>query len=1164
MKLKRLQMQGFKSFADRTELVFEHQIVGVVGPNGCGKSNIVDAIRWAMGEQSAKGLRGKDMTDVIFAGTPSRKSAGFAEVSLVFDNTLRQAPAPYTECSEVMITRRLYRTGESEYLINNVQARLKDVNDMFLGTGSSAKAYSIVAQGKVDQVVLAKPEDRRFLIEEAAGIAKYKIRKQSAERKIETTKLNLERVHDILGELERNARHFEKQVEKAEKFRELQRELRQLDERVFSAKLRKIDQKAVANESEFSGQQIDHQEVASKLQQIEASLEELRLQSLNIEKATNTDYERLFQKKENLAQLSTEYELGQQKSQLLRNQIEERKKDLDRIQSKYKDQESMKKELAQRLTQLETEKQTREGRGTELKARLALSDKNLSQKQELVESGLASLSERRTTIERQKQHLEYVQAERVEFEMKRAETERLFDGAQKALQQSLSELQAFKDLETRMKLDIKEREEALTRANRDIELVGQEHAHLLSERYEFQAKISEISSQLESLKSLEEHQVGYESGAIAFREKNNIPLLMDSIRFKSEYRKLGELLLEEIGQSFVLADQSFEAVDQRWTQILLTEASSSFESNLLLTVDSCDNESLRKLLQSIELVDELPDGSFVAHAQMDHQGNLRIPFSKGIIRESRGEIDRNQSPFSRHQEVEDLERQRQEVELSLHEIEAKIAGNLEQQSGLRLKQQDLEIKIVELKVQIDSLQSQISGAREISAKAEANVERYRTQMAELDAVIQEREQQLLEMQVDEDLSALENSLAQAKEALKLVQVEKQNLDQEWIEYRIESGAVQERYDRVRQQLVDVDMTQLEYSHNQGMYQGDIQAWVDEIENLQARSNQITTIRNELTAELGSLELQLAKSKEELGVVHRRLEEDEAQRRQLQGYKEERGDKLKQLELERQTLKFQIEELAQLLHERYQLGVQELLETVAEDLILDLLTSEEELARVETEAIKIRDRVTKFGDVNLVALQEYEEIKKRLEFMNAQKDDLLKTLDTLQSIIDRINRITEFRFRETFQAINHNFQILFPKLFGGGKAYMSLTDENDLLNTGVEIFAEPPGKKIQAMSLLSGGEKAMTSISLLFSLFAYRPSSFCILDEVDAPLDDVNTRRYNDIIREMSSLSQFIVITHNKRTMEVAQTLFGVTMQDPGCSRIVGVNLQDARAFTATA
>ncbi|PIR22218.1 MAG: chromosome segregation protein SMC [Deltaproteobacteria bacterium CG11_big_fil_rev_8_21_14_0_20_45_16] len=1157
-------MQGFKSFADRTELVFEHQIVGVVGPNGCGKSNIVDAIRWAMGEQSAKGLRGKDMTDVIFAGTPSRKSAGFAEVSLVFDNTLRQAPAPYTECSEVMITRRLYRTGESEYLINNVQARLKDVNDMFLGTGSSAKAYSIVAQGKVDQVVLAKPEDRRFLIEEAAGIAKYKIRKQSAERKIETTKLNLERVHDILGELERNARHFEKQVEKAEKFRELQRELRQLDERVFSAKLRKIDQKAVANESEFSGQQIDHQEVASKLQQIEASLEELRLQSLNIEKATNTDYERLFQKKENLAQLSTEYELGQQKSQLLRNQIEERKKDLDRIQSKYKDQESMKKELAQRLTQLETEKQTREGRGTELKARLALSDKNLSQKQELVESGLASLSERRTTIERQKQHLEYVQAERVEFEMKRAETERLFDGAQKALQQSLSELQAFKDLETRMKLDIKEREEALTRANRDIELVGQEHAHLLSERYEFQAKISEISSQLESLKSLEEHQVGYESGAIAFREKNNIPLLMDSIRFKSEYRKLGELLLEEIGQSFVLADQSFEAVDQRWTQILLTEASSSFESNLLLTVDSCDNESLRKLLQSIELVDELPDGSFVAHAQMDHQGNLRIPFSKGIIRESRGEIDRNQSPFSRHQEVEDLERQRQEVELSLHEIEAKIAGNLEQQSGLRLKQQDLEIKIVELKVQIDSLQSQISGAREISAKAEANVERYRTQMAELDAVIQEREQQLLEMQVDEDLSALENSLAQAKEALKLVQVEKQNLDQEWIEYRIESGAVQERYDRVRQQLVDVDMTQLEYSHNQGMYQGDIQAWVDEIENLQARSNQITTIRNELTAELGSLELQLAKSKEELGVVHRRLEEDEAQRRQLQGYKEERGDKLKQLELERQTLKFQIEELAQLLHERYQLGVQELLETVAEDLILDLLTSEEELARVETEAIKIRDRVTKFGDVNLVALQEYEEIKKRLEFMNAQKDDLLKTLDTLQSIIDRINRITEFRFRETFQAINHNFQILFPKLFGGGKAYMSLTDENDLLNTGVEIFAEPPGKKIQAMSLLSGGEKAMTSISLLFSLFAYRPSSFCILDEVDAPLDDVNTRRYNDIIREMSSLSQFIVITHNKRTMEVAQTLFGVTMQDPGCSRIVGVNLQDARAFTATA
>lgn len=1156
-------MQGFKSFGDRTELNFDQQIVGVVGPNGCGKSNIVDAIRWAMGEQSAKGLRGKEMSDVIFSGTPSRKAGGFAEVSLTFDNSEKQAPAPYTDCAEIMVTRRLYRTGESEYLINNVSARLKDINDLFLGTGSSAKAYSIVAQGKVDQIVLAKPEDRRMLIEEAAGIAKYKVRKQSAERKMEATQKNLERVQDILKELERNARHLERQVERAEKFRELQRELRQLDERVIAAKIKKIDKDASENQDELEKRKEALEGVTAKLNTLESELEKNRLESLNQEKITNTDYEQLMQKKEQSSELTTEAELATQKIQLLRNQIAEREKDIERIAGKFDSQEEARRKLQTEVAEFEAKLNARDEQANQLKAKLEAAAARVQQKEAEIQNLRSQLEEVKTRVAKEAQKLEHLQAERVETELERAASERQLEEVSLRKTEAEAQLQDLLAKAQNLKGLIQKNRESSDSCGRKQEEATKRQQELSSQKFEIEKELSAIDSRLKAIATLEEHQAGYEAGAIEFKEKLSQPWLMDQVEFKPDYQGLGEILLYHLGQHFMVEPQDYSEVERRWTNIVVGGTSNTESERTCLELVSNDlPENLQRLFASIALVDQLSQQPQVG-AEMDLEGNFRSQLSSGFYLESRGKITREESPYGRKQEKSEILQKQKSLELAKTQIDEQLQELKQLMVELKDKSERLKAEEVSLENEQQILVDALNKLREQIVRIDSEKDRFEQDMQKHDRRLEVLLQDIQSFEQPESADSLEGQLKKQLDELAGLQSEKSGFDSQWVEFRIETGALKERYERLKQQIVDVDMTQSEYSHNQGVFKEDIQHWTKEIEELQSRSTETQARKANISEEIKSLEFNLAKAREALQKLHAELEEKESSRKSLQSEKETANESVKALEMQRQELKFQVEELSQLISERYHQSLEEALEQVNPEEIAELEEDAAKLDKAEQEVARLRDRLSKFGDVNLVALQEYEEIKQRLDFMNRQRDDLVNTLDKLQSIIERINNITQFRFRETFKAINHNFQTLFPKLFGGGRAYMSLTNENDLLTSGVEIFAEPPGKKVQAMSLLSGGEKAMTSISLIFSLFAYRPSSFCILDEVDAPLDDINTRRYNDIIREMADLSHFIVITHNKRTMEVAQTLYGVTMQDAGVSRIVGVNLQEARAFTST-
>lgn len=1156
-------MMGFKSFGDRTDLFFDKQVVGVVGPNGCGKSNIVDAIRWVMGEQSAKGLRGNEMSDVIFNGTTTRKKSSFAEVSLVFDNSDKLASAPYTDCAEIMITRRLYRSGESEYLINKVAVRLKDITDLFLGTGSSARAYSIVAQGKVDQIVLAKPEDRRFLLEEAAGIAKYKVRKTAAERKMDSTKMNLDRVQDIIKELERNARYLDRQVERAEQFRKIQSELRRLDEQVIAFKVTKLDREAQKNNQEREILREKFEKASTDFSGLESQIEVLRLEALNCEKATTTDYEQLILLKEKFSTLDKESELSAQRVSLLQNQIKEREKDLERIRAKSEAQLTTIQQVVEERDRLKVEWEQKAKEIESKKAQIANVAQEISELEGQRSFVSREIDAMQTQAAKDAQKKEMLLAERVDRELERAETEEEIEKISGEIVQANADKFGAEEQVALIGRETEACEKATVVLQDSLRQLESLQASLYQDRDRLTADLHQCESEIKSLRTLEEHKIGYDLGAQDRKKRTGSSLIMDGLRFKPEFQKVGEAFLAAFGQYFLDAPTSADSFDApRWSTVRSPGPVSSglTTRSLLDLVESEVSDDLRQFLTQIEVIDEIRDESST-RIQIDLSGRIRIPIGATYATTSRGVIRRSETPFGRQTELARLKGEQTRLGDAWAQVRKQIEDSVLSLQSVRQEQANLQKALKELA-------AKRADVRERLAKLESRALSIADRELGLREKIRLADERLLELSAEIqaithslDLQASEQKLAQFDEEIRQRENLKTDLDSKWIESRISFGALQERLDRLEQQTVHVEMTKSEYHHNQSLFEADIKIWSEEIER---ESDKVETIRSQKiqgSDEIRGLEIRLSESREKLGRLRSELEQLEVARKDQQGGRDSAQKQLQEMELEHQRLRYEVEELAQLVEVRYHISLQDILAQVTEK-DLERLEDATILGALEVEAKELRERVEKFGEVNLMAITEFEEINRRLQFMTAQREDLLKTLDALQSIIDRINKITEFRFRETFKAINHNFQFLFPKLFGGGKAFMSLTNEQNLLETGVEIFAEPPGKKVQAMSLLSGGEKAMTSISLLFALFAYRPASFCILDEVDAPLDELNTSRYNAIVKEMSQLSQFIVITHNKRTMEVAETLFGVTMQEPGVSQIVGVALTEARAFVA--
>lgn len=1175
MKIKRLEIQGFKSFADKVVLDFQQGVTGVVGPNGCGKSNIVDAIRWCMGEQSAKNLRGKAMEDVIFAGSDNRKPLGMAEVSLVFSTEDGRAPAKYLEFNEIQLTRRLYRDGESDYLINKTPCRLLDITELFMDTGVGTKAYSIIEQGKISQVLHSRPEERRLLIEEAAGVTKYKARKQLALKKIEGTRQNMARLGDLLGEIKRQLNALQRQAKKAEKFRELREELREIDLLFAVHQAARIQQERSQTESELTTAHDRMRELLGAVGTAEAQVEQQRLTVLELEQQLTaaqeqscrvrsdaaaaesslgfrrTERERLIERSARLAEElaaadKRRAELLAQQADLLQHQqqvaaeltaAEER---IVGAQAAQQQQEQAFETLNQGLEAQRREQFAAQGAASQCRSRIEQAVKRLN-----------ILVERQ---ERQEREQQQVAARLAEAATRTAELKEAL------LQKSEARIQAEQELS-----NLAGEEQAVAAQLPEAEQAWQAVRDRLS------AAASRLTSQLE----LEAQFAGYGPGVQDLLTQSPLRsrlngLLADRLEVAEEYEAALEAVLADRLQIILCErqDDLLAALDYLQQQgsgraqlampvptapppaavpgatpladtVAADGSVQGLLSQLLAAVYVCDD-----LAAALDLSQQHPALQFVTRSgELVSLGGLVAggasePVTAGIIHKKR--------------EIKALE-------LQVADLEQQVARSQAERDHLRQAQQTVAHSLLEARSSLHRLELEQAGLQKDLQQIEHETGRLqeRVKLQSLERANLDEERTGLEAERTDAATGLELAEAQARQAEQALSGLVSELDGR----RSALAAARDQVTAQRVLVATLKEQQGSQQRNAAMATAQLADFEGRLQRGAAEQQQTASQQLQLASQLEADEQRLQALLTQQVELDRQLKETRGRFEQAGALlataeaaarsRREESDAIRQqqsaLALRFSTLAMQFEHLEQSLHDRHRCRLDEAQQRLA-DKELDEVVARARQADLERQ-------LDELGEVNLMAIDEYAGMEQRYAFLDGQRADLEASLHDLQQAIQKINRTTRKRFLETFNQVNDKFREVFPRLFCGGRAELKLTDEQDLLETGIDIIVQPPGKKLANVMLMSGGEKALTAVALIFSIFLIKPTPFCLLDEVDAPLDDANIGRFNEMVREMSAISQFIIITHNKTTMGVADTLYGVTMEEPGASKIVSVRLQ---------
>jgi len=1175
MKIKRLDIIGFKSFVDKVSLDFQQGITAIVGPNGCGKSNVVDAIRWVMGEQSARNLRGKQMEDVIFGGSEFRKPQGMAEVSLTFSTEDGRIPAKYLAYSEIQVTRRLYRDGESEYYLNKTPCRLMDIAELFMDTGVGAKAYSIIEQGKIGMILLSKPEERRFLIEEAAGVTKFKSRKQVALKKIDVTRQNLLRLGDIISEIRRQLNSLQRQAKKAEKFRACREELKRIDLHFALREYLDIQKIRVSAEEGLAGLTVQLATRAAELEGAELALEERRIGLLEVEKTLAVAQEDIFRIKAEVQ--SEENRLDFQRKEFV---------NLERHAARFAEELAA---LERHLTESEAEYKLLVERSELFARELAGEEETLCTRELELEMVLATEGELVTGMERKRQEMFGFLSELAQLGNRHAaaarQLENLAERSEKSrreevlLREKLVEARKCEGdldearrtlVEDKIRLtenlaDLRRREEGLRRDLAEAEKSWQAHRDDLSKK----------ESRLHSLQELEAQFEGYGQGVRSlfltdgFRERFR-GIVADLLETEEQYETALETALGERLQ-FIVGDSESDAVAGISR---LKEISGGRCSFLIgapaLSGDDKGPDGTEKLIDHVVIRDDLRmrvEPLLVGFRIADDLEKAimlarRFPWLTFVT--LAGDMVQAESIISggssdgAHQGLIHKKREIKELAGQVALLSQEVARLENEKNGLREELTSVDGALREVTpqlhrgdIQLVNLEKDLQRIRE---EGQRIADRFSVKEMEDEQIREERENLVQEMAalesnrqaaearkrtLEEEIEGLQETLAAKKMSIDLARevvttvkvrvaalTEKRGSNERAIK-RVEA-LVADLTERIAGHRVEVDKTGAERER-----------LVSAIS--QAESGLKTLVQKELAAEAECASVRQRCEGETV-----KVREEEARVKVLRSDVEElrRTEADHTLRLSEAVMK--LRHMEGVLQDKYRLDLNAL-EPFSEP-----CDDNEPLLR-ERQA-ELQQLISEMGEVNLTAIDEYQELESRYTFLSGQQKDLEESLLSLQKAIQRINRTTRKRFLETFHLVNAKFQEVFPRLFCGGRAELRLTDEEDLLESGIDIIVQPPGKKLQNVSLLSGGEKALTAVALIFSIFLIKPSPFCLLDEVDAPLDDANIGRFNDMVREMSSFSQFIVITHNRATMTVADILYGITMEEPGVSKMVSVRL----------
>ncbi|MBW1979883.1 MAG: chromosome segregation protein SMC [Deltaproteobacteria bacterium] len=1182
MHIKQLELYGFKSFVDKTVISFPTGICAVVGPNGCGKSNIVDAIRWVLGEQSAKQLRGKVMEQIIFSGTNGRPMLNFTEVSLVINNEQGKAPPPYQDCSEIMVTRRLFRSGDSEYLINKIPCRRMDITRLFLEAGIGHRHYAIIEQGRIGNIVESRPEDIRTLIEEAAGITAFKLKKKAALRKIDLTSQNLLRLGDIIAEVSRQLSSLKRQAQRANRYRTLKQEIKRLEIRRashhYSAWLQQLDglkkQQQILEDSEFAR--------AAQLSKVEAELTEHSLKVQQQEELLRQKRDELFRLKSSISKDENQLQHIRERSGELQQRQQHLGREIEELHERLQQRSTERDRLAAEQEELASECLRAEQLSSQLHEELSLRKSQLSQleqaidasKNELINllSELAGTRNDRAAVERHLQELHHKQHRR---------KDELEDS-----QQDIARLHSEKEqLEARVAAS----REKITEVTEKVQLLQQQAADLEKERTAKGADLRALESTFHRHQSrlavLTEMQRthGWFSDAVKTilqaKEKNEIDcdlqgIVAEMIEVDSQHRQAVEAVLGDRLQAMVVASPGDACRAMDLLKDKAVGRGHFLPSSFVTDTVPPPVTSSEDPVPLVELVRPRPGYEDIVHHLLgrvlfcpDLENALQwwqanphtctLVTADGDLLDRDGTLaggseDRQLSILLKQDEVRNLQRQVEETGRLLEKSRSELAALEERMLQTRRARQEAESERKHLE---ERLLHQENDLYRVVADLEKIEEYFTMVQVEQEHDAEERSR------LQEKLLELQETAAEMEQRQKEVE---QQISQSLQERRQLEQTVESLREKVTCQQVALGklVEKREAARTSHLR---LQEYYAETE---MRSSQLQQELDSCKRQLASLAQQKVDTEQRLKLAHEKYLEQKALLQQEEHYWQQAESRSLELEQQKRELLAQernqqkeLQELRQQITE-LNLKVQYLLHEIQERYRIDLsketsanISAPLDIDKIASKIIRLRNRVARIGEVNLTAIQEYEEQKKRLDFLSSQRDDLQQSLQALKKAISRINRTTRNRFLGTIEAVNSKLAEVFPLLFNGGTGRLQLLDEQDPLESGVEILVHPPGKRLTTMSLLSGGEKALAAVALLFSLYMIRPSPFCIMDEVDAPLDEANIDRFNQLVTRISRDSQIIMVTHNKRTMEICDVLLGVTMEEPGISKIISVNFK---------
>ena len=1181
--LKHVKISGFKSFADRVEFDFGPGITCIVGPNGCGKSNIVDAFRWVLGEQSAKSLRGRQMLDMIFNGSQARRSSGMAQIEVVFDNRDRTLPL---DCDEVSVMRKLYRSGESEYLVNKEPSRLKDIRELFMDTGIGTEAYSVIEQGKVDVLLRANPTERRAIFEEAAGISRYKARRREAERKLDRTQQNLLRVGDIIEEVERRLRSVKLQAGKARNFQAYETKLKELRSRFSMAEYHRLSGEVVRHEGLVRDDTDCTVRIRARIDHDEVGIAKLGTDSDRVtETLTGTENE--------VVRVTSEASALEERIGATQRRIAEQAEILEKARTRRSGHQARVAELIEEMTRLERQADELEQQAQAQRQTIdALNREDQSLARDLaktqgiledIKAGIIELLRRTSRLHNEiatlEEHAKSLTGQKGRLSDRDTEIGRELEDlvqTRASLEARIGELDTLIETETRRleekKADASRVEQMRLELGDALAGLKEERSGLLSRRqllHDLEERMEGVGAAVrkllhDQLSATPEGALGAIRGMVA--DLFDVDVVHAAV-LEAALGELDQLLVVGDSRTFLADSALLEDLPGRLTAIFLDRLGPvinvrDFSVHPGYVARAIEFVSFPEPLEHLAnhllgktvVVQTLPQA--LAMADLDTEGHRFVTLAGELVEPngciSMGPPSSRAGLISRKSELRGMDDRIEEVARKIERVEDQLNRTTAEAGHLADVQQELRTAIYEThttKVEANAAAQNVSESirrltteQPLIANELASLGRQITDAAHRSSANRDDLDRL-----DEEKTTREREITSYQQQIDEIVARRERLAVRLTEARVADGQLTEKRAAVVEAVGGLRRVLREAEEGAA-------AAVHEAADCEARITESETIVLDGRARLAELHLSGARLQAEALQLRRtrdmaRTETEEltAGIRQLRTELEEVENRVHANQMELGALHVRREDLAA---------------RVADELGIDLAVAyesyehtEDDWDAVEARIAELREKMDRLGNVNLDAITEQEELERRLEFLTRQRDDLDESHRQLEQLIDKLNRESRVRFVEAFTAIRDNFLDIFRKLFGGGKADIILEDPNDPLECGIEIMVRPPGKELQSLSLLSGGEKSLTAIALVMSIFRSRPSPFTILDEVDAALDEANNVRFNNIVREFLDKTQFIIITHSKRTMHIADHMYGVTMQEPGVSALVSVKFE---------